>query len=99
MFGSQDDSRKEISEMIFAFIVPFAFLAIGLFCLTRANFVANWLKSFSRPIRGHEGRSLINQQVQEKQATSRPIFIQILGIIFSGVGIWALINVAVSYFE
>jgi len=85
--------------MIFALIVPFVFLAIGLFCLTRPNIVVNWFKSFSRPIGGHADTSLINQQVQERQATSRPIFIRIFGVIFSGVGIWALFNVAVRYFE
>jgi hypothetical protein len=85
--------------MIFALIAPLAFLAIGLFCLTRPNIVASWFKSFSRPIGGDGGTSIISQQVQERQATSRPIFIRILGVIFSGVGIWALFNVGMHYLE
>ena len=91
--------EKELSTMIFALIVPLVFLAIGLFCLTKPNIVANWFKSFSLPIGGHAETSLINQQVQERQATSRPIFVRILGAIFSGSGIWALFHVAVRYFE
>ena len=85
--------------MISAIIIPLVFLGIGLFCLIKAKFVATWLKSFSRPIIGPSDRSFINQQVQERQATSRPIFIRALGIIFSAVGIWALFNVSMTYFE
>jgi hypothetical protein len=85
--------------MIFALIVPLAFLALGFFCLTRPNIVASWFKFFSRPIGGDAGTSIISQQVQERQATSRPIFIRLLGVIFSGVGIWALFNMGVNYLE
>jgi hypothetical protein len=85
--------------MIFALIVPLAFFAIGLFCLIRPNIVASWFKSFSRPIGRDAGKSIISQKVQERQATSRPIFIRLLGVIFSGVGIWALFNLGVHYLE
>jgi hypothetical protein len=78
--------------MISALIAPLAFLAIGLFCATRPDIVASWFKSLSRPIGRDAGASIISQKVQERQATSRPIFIRLLGVIFAGVGIWALFN-------
>jgi hypothetical protein len=93
------DIYVRIYAMIFALMAPFTFLAIGLVCLVKPNFIANWFKSFSQPISGHEGTFLINQQIQERHATSRILFIRILGITFSGVGIWILIQGAVKYFE
>ena len=82
---------------IISLIVPIAFIAIGLLLLLRPKYIANWFKSFARPIGWKPGVKLFSQDVQEKQATSRHFFIKILGTLFSGVGLWAILQVLRSF--
>jgi len=89
----------QASTTIFFLIVPIIFLAIGLLFLIRPYFIVDWLRSFARPIAGHANGGFISQKAQQKQATSRPIFIQILGSVFLRVGIWLILKVLLTYLE
>jgi len=74
-------------------IGPVAFISIGFLLMVKPQFIARWLKSFARPIGRESGVKILSQKVQEKQATSRPLFIRILGTLFFGVGLWSILQV------
>jgi hypothetical protein len=79
--------------MTLLLIVPIIFLAIGIFLIIKPHSIANWLRSFARPIAGDPNAGLISPNAQDEQATSRPIFIRILGVVFLCVGILGILRV------
>ena len=68
-------------------------LAAGLFCLIRPEHVTNWLRSFARPVGRASAVDISRAQKQARQATTRPIYIRLLGAVLSGVGLWILSRV------
>ncbi len=82
--------------MIVPLVIGTTLLAAGVFCIVKPHYVITWLRSLARPIGRNLSATSRRVEMQAQQATSRPLFVRIFGLIFSGIGLWVLIGTVLA---
>jgi len=80
-------------------LIPIMFIILGIICLVRPDYGVKYFQFFARPIGKASERSLPRIKFQEAQATARPFFIRLVGILLSCFGLCFLILIYFSLYH